>query len=362
MSFGIRLAESGRIPDRLLRRIIRLRHRSVLRREDPGSAEARQESLRAFLRDMEDRPIAPAPLEANRQHYELPAAFFQSILGPRLKYSGCLWPEKELAQGRRRLGGASQGSLLAEAEEAMLRLTAERAGVEDGMRILDLGCGWGAFSLWAAERFPQAHITAVSHSALQGAFIRERAAAGGLSNLRTVTADMNAFEPPQESGPFDRIISVEMFEHMANWPELLRRVAGWLRDDGLFFLHVFAHRELAYPFRQGPGQWMSEHFFSGGIMPSDDLLLHLQQDMVLQDHWRVNGLHYARTIDSWLARLDSGRHSAMDILSRTYGPEQGALQLNRWRMFLMACSELFAFRKGEEWIVSHYLMSRRRTS
>jgi cyclopropane-fatty-acyl-phospholipid synthase len=360
-SFGIRLAESGRVPDRLLRGIIRLRHRAVLKREDPGGTEARQESLRAFLRDMETRPIAPAPLEANRQHYEVSAAFFENILGPWLKYSACLWPEEQLGRHPQSVEAASERELLAEAEEAMLRLTAERARIEDGMRILDLGCGWGAFSLWAAERFPGARITAVSHSARQGAFIRDRAAARNLDNVRAVTADMNRFEPPEGRAPFDRILSVEMFEHMANWPELLQRVSGWLKEEGLFFLHVFAHRELAYPFRQGPGDWMGKHFFSGGIMPSDDLLLHLQRDLVLRDHWRVNGRHYARTIDSWLSQLDASRDTILEILSRAHGPEQGALQLNRWRMFFLACSELFAYRKGNEWLLSHYLMARRRT-
>ena len=361
MSLGIRLAENGRIPDRLLRRIIRLRHRAVLNREDPGTAEARQESLQAFLRDMQERPVAQAPLESKRQHYEVPPAFFEHILGPRLKYSACLWPEKELLRSPGSIEAASERELLARAEEDMLRLTAERAGIEDGMRILDLGCGWGAFSLWAAERFPRAQITAVSHSARQGAFIRNRAAEGHLDNVRAITADMNQFEPPRGSEPFDRIISVEMFEHMANWPKLLRRVAGWLKEDGLFFMHVFAHRELAYPFRQGPRDWMSKHFFSGGIMPSDSLLLHLQQDLTLRDHWRVNGRHYARTIDSWLSLLDSSRDTILEILSGAYGHELGALQLGRWRMFLLACSELFAFRKGNEWLVSHYLMSRRRS-
>jgi len=359
VSLGIRLAESGRIPDGLLRRIIRLRHARVLNREDPGTVEGRQECLRAFMRDMQTRPVAQAPLESNRQHYEVPAAFFENILGPRLKYSACLWPESELGRRPRPAQAASERALLGNAEEAMLLRTAERAKVRDGMRILDLGCGWGSFSLWAAERFPETRITAVSNAAEQGAFIRQQASERSLRNVQVITADMNAFEPPSTDGPFERILSVEMFEHMANWPKLLRRVASWLTRDGLFFMHVFAHRELAYPFREGPGQWMSEHFFSGGIMPSDDLLPHLQRDMVLQDHWRISGLHYARTIESWLCLLDAARDRVRAVLDEAYGRERAALQLTRWRMFLMACSELFAYGSGNEWLVSHYLMSRR---
>lgn len=356
---GLHLAESGRLPDTLLRAAIRTRHRKVLKREDPGSAEARQQALRAFIQDMKTSPVALVPGEANRQHYEVPPALFAEMLGPRLKYSSCLWPEHELGHKPSGTEASRERVLLQRAEESMLALTAERAGLEDGMRILDLGCGWGSFTLWAASHFPRALVMAVSNSRDQGEFIRDRARNLGLINVQVLTADMNEFHPPPESSTFDRIVSVEMFEHMRNWPELLRRIAGWLSDQGLFFLHIFTHRDLVYPFREGPSEWMSRHFFSGGIMPSDALLLHLQEDLVLRDHWRVSGRHYARTLDSWLALLDASRVAALKILAGVHGPEQSRVWFNRWRLFLMACSELFGFHRGNEWLVSHYLMAKR---
>lgn len=358
----LRQAESGRLPDWLLRAAIRTRHRKVLKREDPGSAEARQLALRDFIQTMKTAPVALDPGEANRQHYEVPPALFTEMLGPWLKYSSCHWPEHEL--GRKPSAGQADKERLrlTRAEEAMLALTAERAGIENGMRILDLGCGWGSFTLWAAEHYPKTTVVAVSNSNDQGDFIRSRAQGRGLTNVQVLTADMNHFEPPLDNGPYDCIVSVEMFEHMRNWPELMRRIAIWLADQGLFFLHVFSHRDIVYPFREGPNEWMSRHFFTGGIMPADALALHLQQDLMVQDHWRVSGLHYARTLDSWLALLDSSRDRVLEILAQAHGAKDATIQFNRWRMFLMACSELFGFRKGNEWLVSHYLMARRKAS
>jgi len=356
---GLSLAESGRLPDPLVRAAIRTRHSKVLKREDPGSAEARQQGLRDFIQAMAAAPVALVPGEANLQHYEVPPALFIEMLGPRLKYSACHWPEHEL--GRRPAKGEAvrERTLLHKAEESMLDLTAERARIEDGMRILDLGCGWGAFTLRVAASSPGSRVVAVSNSRDQRDFIRTRAREQGLTNVQVLTADMNDFEPPLGHGPYDRIVSVEMFEHIRNWPELMRRIAGWLADRGLFFLHVFSHRDIAYPFREGPNEWMSRHFFAGGIMPSDALALHLQQDLVVQDHWRVSGLHYARTLDSWLALLDARRDQALEILAGAHGREMARVQFNRWRLFLMACSELFGYGHGNEWLVSHYLMSRR---
>lgn len=360
MSLGIGLAEAGLLPDPLLRAGIRARHREVLRREDPGDAQARQESLRAFIKAMADSPVAPAPLASNRQHYEVPPRLFEEMLGPRLKYSACLWPENELDRLPRAAEAQRELNLLTQAEEDALSLIAERAGLADGMRILDLGCGWGSFSLWAAERYPAARVWAVSNSKDQGEFIRQRARDRGLQNIQALTADMNDFAPPAEAGPFDRVVSVEMFEHMRNWQELLRRIASWLAQDGRFFMHIFTHRELAYLFREGPDEWMARHFFSGGMMPSDSLLLHLQEDLVVRDHWRVSGKQYARTLNSWLALLDSRRDRVLQILTKACGREQAKTQLNRWRIFLMACAELFAFKGGSQWLVSHYLLTKRR--
>lgn len=364
MSFGIRLAESGLLPDSVLRTAIRQRHARVLEREDAGSAEGRQESLRGFMRTMAQSPVAITPEAANRQHYEVPPELFRLMLGPYLKYSACLWPDSELGSSPRGKEPDRERQVLAAAEEAMLALTADRAKLEDGQRILDLGCGWGSFSLWAARRYPKASILAVSNSAGQTAYIEQTARTLGLSNLRTHKSDMNEFTPPDGESSFDRVVSVEMFEHMRNWAELLRRVSGWLAQDGRLFVHVFAHRELAYPFRNEPGEWMSRHFFSGGMMPADSLMLHLQQDLILEDHWRLGGQHYARTLDSWLALLDSSRSAALDILAGAgqSNGESARVRFNRWRLFLLACSELFAFKGGNEWLVSHYRLAPRRTA
>jgi cyclopropane-fatty-acyl-phospholipid synthase len=362
MSLGIRLAEAGLVPDPILRAGIRVRHREVLRREDPGSAEARQESLRAFIRSMAQSPVATAPLDSNRQHYEVPPKLFEEMLGPRLKYSACLWQESELGRVPKPSEAEREIGLLAQAEEDTLSLMASRAGLADGMRILELGCGWGSFSLRAAEHYPASRIYAVSNSKDQGDFIRKRASDKGLKNIQALTVDMNQFAPPDGAGPFDRVVSVEMFEHMRNWQELLGRIAGWLTDDGRFFMHIFVHRELAYLFREGPDEWMTRHFFAGGMMPSDSLLLHLQSDLVVRDHWRMSGRHYARTLNSWLALLDSRRGKALEILARVHSQDGAKTQLNRWRIFLMACAELFDLKGGSEWLVAHYLLSKRRGS
>jgi cyclopropane-fatty-acyl-phospholipid synthase len=359
MSLGVRLAEAGLLPDFLLRAGIRARHREVLRREDPGDAEARQESLRAFIQAMGRSPVATSPLDSNRQHYEVPPRLFEEMLGPRLKYSACVWQESELGRVPKPSEAEREIGLLAQAEEDTLSLMASRASLADGMRILDLGCGWGSFSLWAAQNYPASRIYAVSNSKNQGEFIREQAKERGLSNIQALTTDMNEFAPPEGAGPFKRVVSVEMFEHMRNWQELFRRINGWLDDDGCFFMHIFVHRELAYLFREGPDNWMTRHFFAGGMMPSDSLLLHLQRDLSLHDHWLISGRHYARTLNSWLALLDSRRDRALDILEGAYGRENAKIQLNRWRIFLMACAELFAFNGGSEWLVAHYLLTKR---
>ena len=334
--------ETGLVPDSVIRAGIRRLLERKLREIHSSDVEKAAIIKNRFVQMMGESPIALVPHLANEQHYEVPAAFFSEVLGRHRKYSSCYWPK-----GVEDLEGA---------EEAALQVTVERAGIEDGMKVLDLGCGWGSLSLWIAEHFPNASVTSVSNSQSQRDYIMSAAENRGLDNVEVHVCDMNDFDAP---GTYDRVVSVEMFEHMRNYPELFRRISNWLQPDGRFFMHIFCHRTTPYEYiDKGPADWMSRHFFSGGIMPSADLPMRIGGDLTVEKHWQWNGDHYARTLRAWLQRMDSRRNAVMPILEETYGSDQADRWRMRWRIFFMACEELFAYNGGNEWYVSHYLLKR----
>jgi cyclopropane-fatty-acyl-phospholipid synthase len=332
------LAERGLVPDALLRAGIRRLCAKRLAEEGVGGVSAIAARYQKRIDALKHSDVAIHTDAANGQHYELPPRFFELCLGPRLKYSGCYYPT----------GTES----LAEAEEAMLELYGARAELADGQAILELGCGWGSLTLWMAARYPRSLITAVSNSASQRRHIEAACEARGLHNVTVITADANTLE--LGLAQFDRCVSIEMFEHMRNYETLLARIGLWLRPGGKVFVHIFAHRTLMYPFEtEGDDDWMGRHFFTGGLMPASDTLLWFQRDLAIERRWHVDGTHYERTANHWLANQDAARDEIMTVLRGTYG-EAASLWFQRWRMFWMACAELFGYAGGQEWVVAHY--------
>jgi cyclopropane-fatty-acyl-phospholipid synthase len=339
---AIRSVERGLVPDRLVRIGIRrlLTQRLVELQDD--DAEASAALKQAFVQELQAASLAPLPEKANEQHYEVPAAFFGEVLGMHRKYSSCHWGEGV--------------ETLADAEAAALAATCERAGLVDGQVVLELGCGWGSLTLWMAEHYPHSRITALSNSNSQREYIEAEAKRRGLANVRVLTRDINQFDTADR---FDRVVSVEMFEHLRNWPRAFANVARWLRPDGRFFMHVFAHRGAPYPFvERDASDWMSRYFFSGGMMPSDDLALRCQDDLRLLQQWRWDGTHYQRTSEAWLRNMDQRRATLMPLFRETYGEEADVWWV-RWRLFFMSVAELFGYEDGQRWWVSHYLFERR---
>lgn len=314
-----------------------------------GDVEQKMAFKRKLISKLKNAPVAINMKDANEQHYEVPTDFFLLCLGNRMKYSSCYWPEN--------------AKTLEEAEDISMELICERARLENGHRVLDLGCGWGVTSLWILEKYPNCQVVAVSNSRTQRMFIERRGKEMGVSNrLKCITADANVFDTEER---FDRIISIEMFEHMKNYDTLFGRASSWLKPTGLLFTQILCHKEFSYEFNANKGsdtEWMAREFFSGGTMPSSDLFLYFQNDVAIVDHWNINGKHYSKTLEAWLIRLDQNKEKAMEVLEKAYGKESAPQQMFNWRMFFIYCSEVFGFDDGNEWIVSHHLFQKRPTA
>jgi len=339
----IELAESGKLPDTVLRAAMRRLMSKRLKDEYAHSPEEQQERHHAMIEGLRKSPLAIETDKANEQHYEVPTQFYRYSLGSNLKYSCAYYPE-----------GCDS---IDEAEAAMLALYLQRAELKDGMAILELGCGWGSLTLWMAKHLPNAKITAVSNSATQKEHIMNECEKYSLKNVEVLTEDVNNLKLRKK---FDRVVSVEMFEHVRNYQQLFSNISSWLKTDGKLFTHIFCHKTLLYPFEvKGEDDWMSKYFFSGGLMPSSDTFLHFQDDLKFSRRWLVDGTHYEQTCNDWLEKADQHRDEILDVFKANSTEKEAQIWLQRWRMFFMACAELFGYKNGTEWMVAHYLFEKR---
>lgn len=340
---SLKLVESGLVPDQAIRAAIRALSKKRLIQEGRYDPEQGAQRYMDVLHMLKHSEIAIETDKANEQHYELPTAFFQAVLGKRLKYSACFFPHDRTS--------------LDEAEEFALQIYSDRAQLNDGQHILELGCGWGSFTLWMAERYPNAKITGVSNSATQRQYILAEAEQRGLNNVEIITCDVNVLELKQ--GSFDRVVSVEMFEHVRNYQKLFEKIQSWLKVDGLLWCHIFCHRFLHYPFEiQSEYDWMSRYFFTGGLMPASSTFLHFQEHLELSKHWQWSGTHYEKTANAWLENMDRNAEQLKPLFEQVYMQDADAWW-QRWRIFFMACAELFGFEQGQEWVMGHFLFKKK---
>ena len=339
------LLEKNKVPDFALRLGIRKLLKERLYQEKKETVELQQAHLMKLIAELKESPIAINTVEANEQHYEVPTAFYKFCLGSNLKYSSGYWNEGVLD--------------IDTSENDMLEITCSRAELTDGQDILELGCGWGSLSLYMAKKYPQSSITAVSNSKTQKIYIDEQAQLRGIKNLTIITVNINDFTIDKK---FDRVVSVEMFEHMRNYQKLMHKIADCLKINGKLFVHIFTHKDFAYKFEVlDETDWMSKYFFTGGIMPSDDLLLYFNEHLSIEKHWHVSGLHYSKTSESWLQKMDKNKSQIIPLFESTYGKDQAVEWWVYWRLFYMACAELWGYNNGEEWIVSHYLFTKKQS-
>ncbi|MBC7864199.1 MAG: class I SAM-dependent methyltransferase [Bacteroidia bacterium] len=333
------LVEKNKIPDFLIRIQIRKLLKQRLRDENKGNSTAQQNHLNKLIEELKSSAIAVNTSDANEQHYEVPTQFYQYCLGKHLKYSSGFWKE-----------GVTD---IDTSERDMLEITCERAELKNGQNVLELGCGWGSLSLFMAEKFPQSNFTVVSNSRAQKIYIDDQAKKRGITNLTVVTADINVFSTEEK---FDRIVSVEMFEHLRNYQELFQKISDFLNAEGKMFVHVFTHKEYSYKFEViDESDWMSKYFFTGGIMPGKNLLPSFNDHFTKEKEWDVNGMHYSKTSEAWLRKMDAHKKEIIPIFETTYGKDAALKWWVYWRIFFMACAELWGFKNGTEWQVTHYL-------